>query len=297
MPIPEDQLETWSHQGSIQQSSETYNAVRNVLTKSSTPFAGRNFQVYLQGSYGNDTNIYSESDVDIVIQLDSCFFSDVESLSDLEKVAHKEAFVSASYTHVDFKNDVLSSIRENFGSAVSLGDKAISIDASGGRRKTDVIVATQFRRYFKFKTDYESDYAEGICFFNANGERVANYPKQHSANLTVKHQGNSQLLKPMIRIFKNMRNRLEEVGLLKNRIAPSYYIECLLYNVPIGKMVGSYQESVVNVLNWYQSEASKFDLLCANEQYYLLRTGFHTCWPQQDCDDFISSAIELWQRW
>ena len=82
MPIPESQLETWSHQGSITQSSNTHNAIKSVLEASTTPYAGKNFKVFLQGSYGNDTNIYAESDVDIVIRLDDCFHSDLESLSD-----------------------------------------------------------------------------------------------------------------------------------------------------------------------------------------------------------------------
>ena len=70
MPIPESQLDTWSHQGSITQSSTTYNAIKGALEDSTTPYAGKNFKVFLQGSYGNDTNIYAESDVDIIIRLD-----------------------------------------------------------------------------------------------------------------------------------------------------------------------------------------------------------------------------------
>src|SRR5690606_1413551 len=200
MPIPESQLETWSHQGSITQSSNTYNTIKSVLEDSTTPYAGRNFKVFLQGSYGNDTNIYAESDVDIVIRLDDCFHSDLESLSDDEKSAYKQAFSDATYTHTDFKRDVLSVLEDQYGSAVKTGDKAIAIDASGSRRKSDVIVATQFRRYFKFRSASDSEYVEGICFFNAAGERIANYPKQHSANLTVKHQASSKWLKPMARV-------------------------------------------------------------------------------------------------
>ena len=67
MPIPESQLETWSHQGSITQSSSTYNTIKSVLEDSTTPYAGRNFKVFLQGSYGNDTNIYAESDVEKIV--------------------------------------------------------------------------------------------------------------------------------------------------------------------------------------------------------------------------------------
>ncbi|CAD86429.1 nucleotidyltransferase [Nitrosomonas europaea] len=222
MPISESQLETWSHQGSITQSSTTYNTIKSVLEASTTPYASKNFKVFLQGSYGNDTNIYAESDVDIVIRLDDCFHSDLESLSDDEKSAYKQAFNDATYTHADFKRDVLSVLEGQYGSAVKAGDKAIAINASGSRRKSDVIVATQFRRYFKFRSASDSEYVEGICFFNATGERIANYPKQHSANLTAKHQASSKWLKPMVRVLKNMRSRMVEDGLIKAGIAPSY---------------------------------------------------------------------------
>lgn len=297
MPIPESQLETWSHQGSITESSNTYNAIKSVLEASTTPYAGRNFKVFLQGSYGNDTNIYAESDVDIVIRLDDCFQSDLESLSDDEKSAYQKAFSDATYTHTDFKRDVLSVLEDQYGSAVKTGDKAIAIDASGSRRKSDVIVATQFRRYFKFQSASDSEYVEGICFFNAAGERIANYPKQHSANLTAKHQASSKWLKPMARVFKNMRSRLLESGLIEAGIAPSYYIEGLLYNVPNEKFTTSYQDCLVNILNWYRQDAAKTDLVCANEQYYLLRDGYHTCWSQRDCDALVEVAVDLWNQW
>jgi len=50
-------------------------------------------------------------------------------------------------------------------------------------------------------------------------------------------------------------------------------------------------------LNWYRQEASKTDLVCANEQYYLLRDGSHTCWRQAACDAFIEAAVTLWNEW
>ncbi|KWF89744.1 hypothetical protein WL94_16055 [Burkholderia cepacia] len=297
MPIPESQLETWSHQGAITQSSNTYNTIKNVLEASSTPYAGKGFKVFLQGSYGNDTNIFSESDVDIIIRLDDCFMSDLSDLTEDEKVAHKSAFRNATYTHVDFKRDVLSVLTQQYGKAVNAGDKAIAIDASGSRRKADVIVAIQFRRYFKFLSANNSDYAEGICFWNGKGERIANYPTQHSTNLTTKHQNTSKWFKPTARVFKNMRSRMVDEGLLKAGVAPSYYIEGLLYNVPSEKLTSSYQDCVVNTLNWYRQEASKTDLVCANEQYYLLRDGYHTCWQQTNCDAFVEAAVKLWNEW
>jgi hypothetical protein len=297
MPIPESQLETWSHQGSITQSSNTYNTIKSVLEASTTPYASKNFKVFLQGSYGNDTNIYAESDVDLVIRLDDCFQSDLSELTEEEKAAYKSGFPDATYTYADFKKDVLSVLTQAYGGAVTAGDKAIAIDANGSRRKADVIVAIQFRRYFKFRSSSDSTYVEGICFWNGNGDRIANYPKQHSANLTAKHQSTSKWFKPLARVFKNMRSRMVDEGLIKPGVAPSYYIEGLLYNVPNEKLTSSYQDCVVNALNWYRQEALKTDLVCANEQYYLLRDGQHTCWNQANCDAFIEAAVRLWNEW
>jgi hypothetical protein len=297
MPIPESQLETWSHQGSIDQSSRTYNSIKKVLEDPDTPYAEKKFKVFLQGSYGNDTNIYAESDVDIVIRLDECFYSDISDLPDEEKAVYTRTFESANYVYADFKRDVLSILKAQYGQEVQSGEKAIAIEPSGTRRKTDIIAATAFRRYYKFRSAEDSEYVEGICFFNQNGERIANYPKQHSENLTSRHQSTSRWLKPMVRVFKNIRSRMVDDGLIEAGSAPSYYIEGLLYNVPTSKFSTSYQDCVVNILNWYRQEADKAELLCANEQYYLLRDGYHTCWTQTKCDAFIEAAVQLWNDW
>lgn len=297
MSIPEDQLETWSHQGSIAQSNETYNSIRNVLVAAWTPYAGRAFEVFLQGSYGNSTNIYAESDVDIVIRLDDTFHSDLEQLTVEEKTAQQTAFEDATYTHLDFTRDVMSVLTRQYGGAVKEGDKAIKIEANGSRRKADVIVAMQFRRYWSFRSTVDSTYTEGICFFDAAGERIPNYPKLHAAHLTAKHQNTANRLKPLARVFKNMRSLMVDGGLIEPGTAPSYYLEGLLYNVPDRLFATRFGDGIVNVLNWYLQEAAKDDLLCANEQFYLLRDGFHTCWSPADCNAFIVAAVQLWNEW
>jgi hypothetical protein len=76
MAIPESQLETWSHQGAIATSRNTYASIKGALEAWNTTYADKDFEIFLQGSYGNDTNIYADSDVDIVIMLKSVFRSD-----------------------------------------------------------------------------------------------------------------------------------------------------------------------------------------------------------------------------
>ena len=80
MTISESQMETWAKQGAITTSASTYATIKATLESSTAGYAGKSYEVYLQGSYGNDTNIYKESDVDIVIQLNATFFQDITKL-------------------------------------------------------------------------------------------------------------------------------------------------------------------------------------------------------------------------
>lgn len=297
MGIPESQLETWSHQGSITQSASTYSTIKNALESSDAAYHGKNFKVFLQGSYGNDTNIYAESDVDVVIRLDDVYYSDLTQLSPEDREAYDRAFVPATYSYDQYKRDVLKILADRFGSDVKAGDKAIAVAASGSRRKADIIASMQFRRYWKFKGNYDSQYDEGICFFNGAGEQIANYPRQHSENLTRKHQESNGWLKPMVRVLKNLRSKLVADGDLKAGIAASYYLEGLLYNVPNANFGNSYADCFVNSMNWIQTEADKDKLLCANEQYYLLWNGTHTSWEKADAEAFIEAAIKMWNEW
>ncbi len=296
MPIPELQFDTWSHQGSITQSKNTYNSIKTVLKNKDTPYSAKNYNVFLQGSYGNDTNIYSESDVDIVIKLNDCFQHDLSPLPTEQQEAFKKSHSDATYTHTNFRADVLSVLSGQYGSDVDEGEKAIAIAAYGNRRKADVIAAIQFRRYHKFLSTSNQSYDEGICFHTASGAKIVNYPKQHSDNLTKKHQSTSMWFKPMARILKNLRSKLIAEKMIEGGVAPSYYLEGLLYNVPNNKFGKSYQDTFSNAINWiHQADRSKF--VCANEQYYLLHENSSVTWREEKCEAFLKAAIDLWHQW
>lgn len=296
MAIPESQLETWSHQGSITQSSNTYNTIKNVLEANDTPYAGKDYKIFLQGSYGNSTNIYSESDVDIVIVLNDAFQRDLSQLSQSQQDTYISSHSDATYTHTDFKLDVLSVLSTKYNSDIDPRDKAIAILANGNRRKADVVASVRYRRYYKFISIHEQSYDEGICFFTSSGEKIINYPEYHRKNLTNKHQNASMQFKPMARIFKNLRSRLISEGMLANTAAPSYYLEGLLYNVPNNKFVSNYNDSFIDVINWIL-EADRTKFMCANEQYDLFHDNSPVTWRTEKCDAFLDAAVDLWTQW
>jgi len=113
MAIPESQLEIWSHQGSITQSSTTYNSVKNVLEDNGVPYSGKDYEVFLQGSYGNSTNTYAESDVDLIIMLNDCFQHDLDDLpEDQEHFIQLNAELSQNWPVITEQKEPLPDAEE-----------------------------------------------------------------------------------------------------------------------------------------------------------------------------------------
>lgn len=71
----------------------------------------------------------------------------------------------------------------------------------------------------------------------------------------------------------------------------------MLHNVPENLFTGTYGDMVVNVLNWFNNLSDRTNLVCANEQYYLLRDVSSVCWPPANAEKFINEAIKLWNNW
>src|SRR6266700_5117976 len=164
MTIPLAQLQTWSGQGSITQSKNTYASVKAALESADATYTSRNFKVFLQGSYGNDTNIYADSDVDVVIRYDGAFFHDINERPADEQAAFNANYPNGTYFYDDFKEHVRQALRAKFGDAVKPGVKAIRIEGDDNRRNADVIVAFEYRRYYRFNASYDESHVTGMCF-------------------------------------------------------------------------------------------------------------------------------------
>ncbi len=296
MAIPEEQLKTWSKQGSVTQSAATYDTIRKALDDNSAPYHAKDYSIFLQGSYGNDTNVYKDSDVDVVIRLNETCYSDLDFLTEEAKANYEKARNPATYGYDEFKADVLTWLKKNYGAAVYPGRKAIFIKGNGTRRDADVLVCCNLRRWWKSSNGNDSNYTEGICFFLPDGTRIENFPKQHADNCSAKHKETDAWFKAMVRVYKNIRNRMIEDGVLKEGVAPSYFIEGMLWNVPKEHFGKDFDSSFVNTFNWVlQADTDK--LLCANEMFFLVRDNAHNCWPSGNFSTYLRAARDYWESW
>ena len=293
MAISENQLDTWSHQGSITQSKETYATIRRALEDVSAAYSQKDYSMFLQGSYGNDTNIWADSDVDVVMKLESTYQYDIDELPENEKVQFHAKTTGATYSYTSFKSDVVAQLNLKFPGSIKIGNKAIAVKGNGTRRDADVVPAMQYRKYLSFKDLGNERYIEGICFWATDGSKIINYPKLHSENCTTKHQMTFSRFKSTVRIFKNMRNAMIDSGFLEDGIAPSYFLEGMIYNVPNDQFTSSKVDTVANVVNWL-IKCDKDKLLCANEQYYLLHPTSSVTWRAERFEKFLNAVVKFW---
>lgn len=293
MAISEGQLETWSRQGSVQQSAATYDNIRRVLNDPRAPYANRTFNIFLQGSYGNTTNIWAESDVDIAIRLTSIYYSDITGLNADEQARYEAKRSPANYSFDQFKREVTAWLRANFGSGVTAGNKAIFVPGDNNRRDADVLACVEHHSYFSYPAYGEPGFHEGICFWTSKGDQVINYPKQHMANCTTKHGATADRFKPNIRVFKNIRTAMVDDHFIPEGVAPSYFLEGMLYNVPNQNFSWTYRQSFENALSWLEL-CDPTQLICANERYYLIRDGANVCWNMQDYRTTMTALRRYW---
>lgn len=296
MSILESQLETWSHQGAMTTSRNTYASIRSSLADPNSPFANKDFKIFLQGSYGNDTNIRADSDVDVAIQLDSIFRSNLQALPPEQQAAYQNTFSNATYTFGEFKQAVIGHLQRTFGHHyVQIGNKSVKVLANSGRLGADVVICYQYRDYRRFIGVADQSYDEGIIFTTSTGNEIINYPTLHRDNCTAKHQATNGWFKPTVRIFKNMRGRLIGDGAISQNTAPSYFVEGMLYNVPNTKLGGCYGDTFCESVNWLRStDLSK--LVCANYKHWLFGPD-SVQWSQDNCKAFLDVLANSWNRW
>lgn len=295
MAIAEIQLETWAKQGPTAQFTATYDTLQAVLDNSSSPYYLKDFKISLQGSYKNDTNVYGDSDVDIVIRLDDIFYTDLYFLSAEEKSRYEAQRTLAAYSYEDFKTAVVGWLKSKYGADVQPGNKAVFVKGNSGRRDADVLVCAKLRRYYTFPQYGTPTYVDGICFWSSSGgDRIENFPERHSENCTTKHQETNNWFKHTVRIFKNLRNAMVQKGLIPDRLAPSYFIEGMLYNVPKDRFGGSEQLNFKDVLDWLLA-AKREDFVCANGLFKLLGHGNMT-WPPENCAMFLNAVKNYWDN-
>lgn len=300
MAISENQLETWSHQGAITTSASTYESIKKCIGNGSWN-DDVYYDIFLQGSYKNSTNIYGNSDVDIVVQFNSIFSYSTNQLSQVEKEKIQKDFIKASYTLKSFKTAIIKRLKKCYGdNNVVVNDKAILVKGNGSNRlDADVLVCNPYRKYTSY-TGTSNNYIEGIVFDTEHtNQRIINYPKVHYSNGVTKNtQTNTYAnFKSIVRIIKNIKATMVNKQIINKKLAPSYFLECLIYNARNNHFrKHSYTPICADIISQFALDIRTEDFeeyLVQNEQRKLFGIG-NQQWNVNDAKKFVGHLLNFW---
>ena len=291
MSIPESQLSTWSNLGAQDASKSTHEAIRSALAAYNWP-SGVRYGAYLQGSYRNSTNIRGDSDVDLVLELESTFRYNLDLLSESTKDLVRRSITPSQYGWAEFRVHVIEALESYFGRwYVSPENKAVKLKALPPRLAADVVVCMTHREYTSLGT-----WIEGMIFWTQRERReIINYPKIHYNNGVAKNDRTSNRYKRTVRMFKNARNYLERKGRIDEGLAPSYFVECLIYNSSDWRFDYSLQSTYESIVDWMLSSRLD-DLKCQNGQQRLFGSSPEQ-WSVTSARKLAEELQYLWNNW
>lgn len=282
MPISESQLIAWTTPGAVTGSATTHTSIKAALDAHRWP-DGMSFETYLQGSYSNHTNIRGNSDVDLVVQACGPFYS---NLTDAEK--KQRGLIEGAFNFNQFRAEVLTALIAYYGSQLiddTTSDKCITVKAASGRLEADVIPCLEYQRYVGGDL-----VAKGMTFFTTSGAQVVNYPKLHKKRGEDKNSNERTAgkFKDTVRIFKNAREHVP--GNFGDHA--SYFIECLLFNVPDDRFNGTYVQAFYAILVYLQqANLSNFRTQSGQEDLF---GADSTQWDVTKANAFIAGMVRLW---
>lgn len=232
-------------------------------------YGSRKIKLFIQGSYANNTNVRTQSDVDIAVVQEDVFHTIYRS-GVTDENYHFTIVPDAQKT---FKDEVQECLELKFGNDVMRKNKSIKVNGNTYRKDADTVPCQRYRDY---RQDYQNDannYIGGIVIKADDGTRITNYPELHIANGRKKNNDTKFYYKKMVRIIKKMRYLMEDYSYSSAEEISSFGLESLLWNIPdnvftkytiyryeFGEIV-DYIYNNMGALNSYK-EANGIKMLC-----------------------------------
>ena len=204
MKYSEDTLVSWTAPLSQTEEQRAENTIRMIKSAidADDQLKSMSIEVFVQGSFANNTNVRSESDVDVCVMLKDTFhevFPEGKSRADY-------GFIASSMTFQKYREMVKVALQRKFSAeSVHDGNKSLKINENTYHVQADVVPAFQLRNYYYNGSTNPNDYVEGTWFVSKSGEEVSNYPKRHIRRGNEKNVATNYDYKKLVRIMKHIK--------------------------------------------------------------------------------------------
>ena len=288
-------LSRWIKPSSDDEQNQQARAERMVrkAIEANAAFDDSNVRIYTKGSYPNNTNVRRDSDVDVAVELQNCFYYDYLP-GVTAPASSKPGPYSGSWTPATWRAEVKAALVNQFGSdrIDASGRIAINISAvAGSRPSADVVPSFAYQRY----DDSDRTIVHvGSCVFPSDGgAKVVNWPQRQLENGRTKNTATGGRYKCYVRALKNAENTLAADGTIKD--LPSYFMECLGYNVPngvlqTGDLDDGFRATLVNLWERLKDSSAADEMQEPTELKWLFKGAEK--WSTEDAKSLV---LETWK--
>lgn len=281
----EEKLSGWTSPSSNTEKDKqdrTERMIREAIN-SHRPFDNCSLKVFAKGSYANNTNVRSDSDVDIAVEC-----TEVLYWEESEEGIHSPGTpYEGIWTPSKLRTELIAAMTAKFpGQVDSSGSTAIQINSSSARVDADVVPCFSYCYYSKEGT------RDGTKIFKKDGSSIVNYPVQQMANGIAKNKATNYAYKKGARLLKRIENAM--VADRTFRELPSFFMECLAYNCPNHVYSHSTWTDCLQAMLFYiwknlqGNEPSEGHWLEVNECFFLFHSGQK--WTRADGREFAEAA-------
>lgn len=235
MRYTESQLESFTKPISDSENQRCENMIRMVKEAIQGYYAETrnskmnisNYEIFLQGSYANNTNVKQNSDVDICVMYKNVFHYEMPEGYSLDS-----KYINSNLDYFDLRDLIKKALIKKFGAdRVIDKNKAIRILSNSYTTDADVVVAFQYRKYSD-----STNFQEGIYYKALDNSKVINYPKVHIKNGNTKNLETNFMYKKMVRIFKKIMYDMQDDNIYVSKEVKGFVLECMVYNIPNEEM-------------------------------------------------------------
>lgn len=276
MKYTEQQLQSWTSPLSWSEEQRAENTIKMIkaAVDANDELKTLDYEVFVQGSFANNTNVRADSDVDVCVMLKSTFYYDLPR----GKTGTDYNFGPGKMGFQRYRDLIKQALQVKFGGAsVTDGNKSLKVRENTYHVQADVVPAFQYRNYAYTNSQVSWNYVEGTRFYAKDGEEVTNYPKIHIQNGKAKNNRTNYRYKKLVRIMKHIKNEMVDDGRADGDKITSFLVECLVWNTPerIITAYGTWTETVKQTIIYL---------------YNTIKDGNHTEWGE------VSEMLYLFVR-
>ena len=287
----EQQLQTWTAPLSKTEEERAENTIKMVkfAIEGFDRLKSMNIDVFTQGSFANNTNVRSDSDVDVCVMLKDTFHCEYPDNLKNNDYGYK----TSEFTFQEYRELVKKALQDKFGTKyVYEGNKSLKINENTYHVKADVVPAFQLRNYAYKKSVYADSYVEGIWFQSKSGKNICNYPKVHINNGTGKNNRTNYKYKKLVRIMKHIKNAMVDDNKTDGDKITSFLIECLVWNTPDRIITGynTWTETVRQTIIYLYNAIKNNEHKGWGEVSEMLYLFIGRKWTDQDAKQWLSDV-------